>query len=245
MLGISIKKDEVGIGDTVQYSSLPENYYKSTGERLIDVSHSWIFDHNPYVVRGRIPDKNVQLINWKPQHYEYKNLRAPCVYLSNAESHAQLFNLDVHLARPRLYCHEDFPYRKRSLILFHPQGISQNRIPDHVAEHVIRKYDGLVQIGLPSDLSYGIPRIETPTIWDLVKVISQAKMLIGMCSGPAWIAACYPDIQIKKINSELHRKLRVPLNTADPVSHFDDLNLFQIYNTTERDYGISQSYTRI
>ncbi len=48
-LGIFI--DGNGIGDQLQFTSIPENYYKNTGEKLVDLKRFWGFDGNPYVER--------------------------------------------------------------------------------------------------------------------------------------------------------------------------------------------------
>lgn len=40
-----------GMGDKIQFSSLPETFYKWHGVRLIDATNCWVFDHNPYVRR--------------------------------------------------------------------------------------------------------------------------------------------------------------------------------------------------
>lgn len=49
-IGIDIE-GSVGIGDKVQYSALPECFYKCYGIKLIDAKKSWVFDHNPYTRR--------------------------------------------------------------------------------------------------------------------------------------------------------------------------------------------------
>src|SRR5512146_2942611 len=66
-----------GIGDAVQFSSLPENYFRSTGEKLLDLSRSWVFDHNPFVVRDvkRAPIRSIEL--WNFGHKNKWAFRAP------------------------------------------------------------------------------------------------------------------------------------------------------------------------
>ena len=49
------------IGDWVYASSLPENYFKLTNHKIIDVDKSWVFDHNPYVDRESEPNKVIDL----------------------------------------------------------------------------------------------------------------------------------------------------------------------------------------
>ena len=53
-LGIFI--DGNGIGDQLQFTSIPENYYKNTGEKLVDLKRFWGFDSNPYVERDVAAD---------------------------------------------------------------------------------------------------------------------------------------------------------------------------------------------
>jgi hypothetical protein len=60
MLGITFKGAS-GLGDKLQFSSLPENYFRNTGEKVIDVDRSRIFDHNPYVERDKVPDRVIDL----------------------------------------------------------------------------------------------------------------------------------------------------------------------------------------
>ena len=43
--------DGIGIGDKLQFGCLPENFYRNTGEKLVDLNSSFIFDYNPYVER--------------------------------------------------------------------------------------------------------------------------------------------------------------------------------------------------
>jgi hypothetical protein len=96
--------------------------------------------------------------------------------------------------------------------------------------------------------SWGLPHLETPTLWDLAKLVSQAKMLIGLDSGPAWIATCYPDVVVKKLRMrpnppELLREW-IPLEIRQIHSHWDSREAL-IYNATEDDLGFTWSYARI
>lgn len=248
MIGISIREN-IGVGDKVQFSSLPENYFRTFGEKLVDVSKAWIFDHNPYVVRDVVPEKTIDLWNF-PQIWEWPKPRSE-VYLSNAEIWASLFKADVFLARPRLYKNEDFAFENRKMILFHTHGKSHGRLPDHVIDHVLKKYKPtgrLYHIGT-DDEDFGIPKIHTSSLWDLSEVISKSRMLIGVDSGPSWIAACYPDVQIKKVRvRKVHGQVPmnewVPMQISNIHSHWDD-RLFSIHNVSEDDLGPFPSYRRI
>lgn len=246
-LGISIKEN-IGIGDKVQFSSLPENYFRATGEKLIDVSKAWIFDHNPYVDRESTPEQVTELWNFAPTQYAWPRPRAD-VYLSNAEIWASLFKVPTVLNRPRLYRYEEFPIDWRDLILFHPFGRSHGALPDHVIDHVLKKYGHtgrLRQVGLATDPDVGCTRIHTKDVWELAHAISEASFFIGIDSGPAWIAACYPAVRVKKIrvrpvHGEKELKDWIPLEINNFHSYWDD-RIFEVHNTTEEDVGFTASY---
>lgn len=248
-LGITIR-DYIGVGDKIQFSSLPENYYRHTGRKLVDISKSWIFDHNPFVVRDQNPDKTVELWNW-PKQYEWP--QADCgVYRSNAEIWAKLFTVPARLIRPRLYQFEEVtPYEKRKDILFHVTGRSNGKLPDRIISHVLDKYSGtgrLYQIGLAGD-DIGIKRFCTPTLWDLARVISGASMVISVDSGPCWIAACYPDVIVKRIrlketDGAKNFQELIPLERDNFHSHWDD-RAFQTYCDRNEDTGFMQSYLKV
>lgn len=252
MMGISIVTK--GVGDALQFSSVPENYFKTTGKKILDVSRNWFFDYNPYVIRDESikPVRVVDMWNFSPMKYNWPNPRLPDqpkVYLSNAEIHASVWQVEAHLIRPRLYRYETFPFSKREKILLHIDGKSHGQMPIHVIQHVIDKYKHtgqLYQIGT-TDFDCGIPRIHTETLWDLAKVISEARMLIGMDSGPSWIAACYPDVIVKKLkNRNTNQRLEtwVPLDQENIHAHWDD-RCHQIYNPTDRAIGFMDTYRNI
>ena len=242
-----------GVGDLVQFTSLPENFFKNTGEKLIDFYRNWVFDHNPYVRRD-IPDPKhkIRLFNF-PKQYEWPRPH-PKFYNSNAELHASVFNLKtIHLQRPRFYIYEDFPYFERKNILFHIKGRSQGILPNHVIEHVVKKYnhENFYQVGGEGDPDIqGVKRIRTTSIWELAKVISEARMFIGVDSGPSWIACAYPDVQLKKIrrafkNRGPHSPDYMPLDIDNHESHWDDISICKIYNCENTSTGYAESYLKI
>lgn len=252
MRGISIRKN-IGVGDALQFSSVPENYYRATGKMLVDVSEHWFFDHNPYVARKTEPELPVvELWNFGPTQRPWPRPRAegkPQVYLSTAEIGATIMGVVPKLIRPRLYRFEDYPFSKRETILLHTSGRSHGPMPKHIVDHVLHKYSGLplMQVGLPDEPHIGIPKIVTETLWDLAEVISKARMFIGVDSGPSWVAACYPDVISKKVRTKPALEEfpnRIPLNIDDVHSHWDD-RLFQIYNVSEDDCGFTQSYKKL
>lgn len=259
MIGIEISQERnqarIGIGDMVQFTSIPENYFRHTGKKLIDLSKPWVFDHNPYVLRDVPPENLHSKVNiWDAfVHNVPKQLNGREVLLSQAEAWSRHFgNYPVVLNRPRLYAFEEFPFNLRRTILLHTHGVSHGKLPEHVVKHVLDKYkmEDVTLIGKRDSWDYSFrppPYIETNNIWDLSSIISRAKMLIGIDSGPSWIAACYPDIIVKKVRmfpavSEL--KSWVPLEWCRLGSYWDD-RCMQIYNPSEDDVGFTWSYKRI
>lgn len=259
MKAISVKST-IGLGDAIQFSSVPENYYRATGELLIDIGNHWMFDFNPYVRREPGLDREQIIKKWKlkPEdvvemwNYGMPQPRPPgrdFVYLSMAERHASIFKVPVVMKYPRLYRFEEFPFEKREKILLHTHGKSHGAMPDHVIEHVLKKYKHMpiYHIGLPSDPDLGIPKIVTPTFWDLAETISQARLYIGVDSGPSWVACCYPDVQVKKVRVKptVDRfKDWVPLQIDNIHSHWDD-RMFTVHNISGDDVGFTSSYKRL
>ncbi len=255
MIGISIKPT-IGIGDSLQFSSLPENYFRATGKRLIDISKPWFFDHNPFVERDvkEEPEQIIELWNFSPKQFDWPNPRRnerPGVYLSNAEIWASVLGVPVSLNRPRLYKFEDVKFKDRRNILLHTQGVSHGIMPYEIVDFICEKYGPtgeLFQIGAATDKPIpGLLKLDTPTLWDLAEVISQARMIIGMDSGPSWVAACYPDVVSKKIRfkpSPENFHSWVPLDMKNIHSHWDD-RCHQIFNPTLEDIGFTSSYRKI
>lgn len=253
MIGIEIKPT-IGVGDAVQFSSAPENYFRATGNKLIDVSRPWFFDFNPYVIRtDETPETSIQMWNFSPTQRQWPvpELRKdkPKVYLSNAEIGASIFNVPVVLNRPRLYQFEnEIEYSNRCMVLLQTSGISHSEMPERVLNHIVEKYGKvLFHIGPYGKLKPDVPHIETPTLWDLAKLISVSRMFIGLDSGPAWIASAYPDVIVKKLrNKPTYGVLKewVPLEIGNIHSHWDD-RMHQIFNHSEDDIGFTSSYRKI
>lgn len=251
-MGITIKAR--GIGDGVQFSSLPENYFRATGQKLFDISHQWFFDHNPYVLRNpEKPVKQIELWNFSPKQWAWPPVpkdRRYGVYLCNAEIWCRLFGVPLTVSRPRLYFCEDFPFKDRRRILFHTNGRSHGALPDHVINHVLEKYGptgDLWHVGTDDDPDYGLPKIRVRTLWELAQEISSARMFIGPDSGPSWISACYPDVITKIVRTRPSPDILkewVPLERENIHSHWDD-RCRLIHNPTGDDIGFTWSYKRI
>jgi len=256
VIGISVRKT-IGIGDAVQFTSVPENYFKHTGQKLVDLNDHWVFDFNPYVIRGAADLEEKLQIERKIDLWQLHctdnpaQYRERTVYLCNAEAHARHFSYTVKLNRPRLYRFEEFPFHQRLEIILHTQGKSHGTMPEYVVRHVLDKYGDAVRwIGLDDDWKYPLPRpprIGIGGLWELAEAISKARMFIGVDSGPSWIAKCYPDVVVKTLrlrpNPEDLRNW-VPLECCRLHSHWDD-RMALIHNPGEDDAGFTWSYKRL
>tara|TARA_R100001163_G_scaffold63361_2_gene55163 strand:+ start:215 stop:1111 length:897 start_codon:yes stop_codon:yes gene_type:complete len=73
-IGINIESS-IGIGDKIQWTTIPESFYKYYGVKLIDAKKSWVFDHNPYVRRDVDG-----LFNPKFRDLDGNETSFPCLY---------------------------------------------------------------------------------------------------------------------------------------------------------------------
>src|ERR1017187_742062 len=108
MISISIQPHGFGIGDGLQYSSLPENWFNLTEEKLIVKGDlPWFFEHNPFV--EYLPDADTENFHF-PSREKRKRTHP---YLTNAEAICDLLGIRPKLIRPRLYRFENYSVEKR------------------------------------------------------------------------------------------------------------------------------------
>lgn len=258
MIGITFK-DAPGIGDKIQFTSVPENYYLATGKKLIDVDKSWVFDYNPFVVRDSEPDQIVDLWN-----YDLKKIRIHRpVYTCLAERNAAMLGVPAQLTHPCLYRFEE-NQANSGYIVIHTTGspgIHEWRGYDQpmalsreVCEHVVNRYRsqyGILQVGkhadVPCEGAEDMRGVSNGDIWRLVRMIAGAQMFVGPDSGPSYIAACYPRVQAKKVLMQAPPEYfddYIPMQVANSGTHWHDFN-FRYYNRSARDAGMTLSYLKI
>ena len=237
-LGIDIK-DCPGIGDKIQFTSMPENYFKTFGKKMVDVNCEWVFDHNPFVIRGVEADSILKpwaQFHPSPKHYTWRSL---------AERNAQYMKATVFLRHPRLYRFEDL---KQTEIVVHTTGKSQGFMPEHVLSHIRKAYPNAIQVGAKSDVTLGTHDWRGAEFWDVIKIIAQARVFIGVDSSLSWIAACYPKTWNKKLLAQYtdEEKLEnyTPMIPYAPHSHWHDTTA-SYYNVFERDVGFTYSYLKL
>jgi hypothetical protein len=263
MLGITFG-DAPGMGDKLQFASFPENYHRNTGEKVIDLDRAWVFDHNPFAVRGQTPTQIVnlwrhlwpQLSGVNPRQFAMKP-----IFFSTADRTAGIFNQVAYLRHPRLYIYEDLP-RVDNRVVLHTTGSRKapiqwhdgedqvRMLPEHIIDYVRTKYRAydVIQIGAKDDADAQVVDCRgLESIWATVKIIAQAAMFIGVDSGPSWISACYPGVFKKKVlvqyPPEFLRHPFVPMHMLVPPRHWHDS--FTYFNRSEDDAGVTHSYLKL
>ncbi len=241
------------IGDWVYASSLPENFYKITGQKIIDLNKTWVFDYNPYVDRESKPNK---VIDIKPAWFQYKR-NVPVMYSFADSLMGFLRTTELPYCRhPRFYRYEDEDIIPNRLIL-HITGGSKSKNPqrimsDEVIQFVLDKYKmyDIIQIGGNSDKKIeGVIDERGIDLWDVVKLMSSAAIFVGVDSGPYHIAQAYPRINRKLIVTKDQFKSDWPadfyiLNPKQDVSYWYDWDTM-FYNEFDRDVGLTTSYLKI
>jgi hypothetical protein len=265
VLGITLKGAS-GIGDKLQFASFPENHYRHTGEKVIDLDSAWVFDHNPFVVRGEIPTSTVNLwmLRWPSYDGQVsaEKLAAQPGLFSHADRTASIFYHVPYLRHPRLYIYEDLKRisnrvvihttgNRRAPILTH-EGEDQARIlSEDILDHIRKTYRtwDLIQVGAKDDVDAGVVDCRgMENFWDAIKIIAQATVFIGVDSGPSWVAACYPGIFNKRIlmqyPPEFLRSAFVPMHILRHHQHWHDSS-FIYYNRSKDDAGVTYSYLKV
>ena len=263
MIGITFRGAQ-GLGDQLQFSSFPENHFRNTGEKVVDLDRPWFFDHNPYVVRDVVPDRSVDLwtSEWPLRRgMAFDEYAAKPVFFSLAERTCSIFGHVAYVRHPRLYRFEDLPRLDKRLVL-HTTGRAIAPQPAHgedarrilseeIIEHVrstYRDYE-IVQVGSKDDIDARVVDCRgIPDIWEVARIIAQASIFIGVDSGLYWIAACFPRIFRKKVlmqyPPEYLRSRFVPMHIPKPHVHWHDASCLY-FNRTRDDAGVTYSYLKL
>lgn len=242
-------RKHLGLGDQVQFTSFPENYFLNTGEKVVDVDNNPLFDYNPFVVRGITPSKVLDL--WFMTAKREYTLKKWIPSVCERNSHFSGLK-ECYIRHPKLYLHENIPL-KPSQICVHLTGVSTGNCPDEIADKIRENYKGfeIIQIGLATDKRYeqfidgrGL------SFWDSAKVIAESLIFIGISSSMMNVAACYPRGIKKIIITESDEERAdvmadmMPMDSNRGHYHWLDWG-FCFYNKTKRDIGVSFSYLKI
>jgi hypothetical protein len=234
------------IGDTVALvSHLPENYYKNTGNKLIDLDNIACLDHNPYVVRGQEPTEIWKI--WGS---------SPAAQATQAATICNRFGLKCYRNRPRLYQYEQIKqsplYSLYNSVVLHFRGESVGMVPINVQNYIINKYKErgwwTVQVGNQLDYYCGadFDRRDN-TFWDTCRYVAESQEVVCVDSCVYHIAQAY-DTRIKVI---LVNKTEEELLDFHPLMWDFGKNCgwvganCEVYNTFDHDIGLTRSYLSI
>lgn len=230
-----------GIGDQVMVSSFPENFYLNYGQKLIDVENKWIFDHNPYVLRGKRPD---YVMNHLQRQIEIIKSESRKNWKSDAEEIC--FNFEVpkcFLRRPRLYKFEDTKTEK-DLVVVHTTGRTVGSMSNEVINKIALNYKdyNIIQIGSSKDSDTPFYKKLDLSPWDTAEIISGAAIYIGVNSGFYHVANCYPKVRKKIILDIDQNKLDsfMPKRYTDGLEWYD-YNI-EYFNKYHFDIGATNTF---
>jgi hypothetical protein len=228
------------IGDKIQFAALPEIFFDNLGEKVVDLSRCWVYDHNPYVERGDVKcDKILDL--WQISHGYMAD-----DYLSSSErffKNSEFKHFKINLRHPRLYKFEDAQIIPNRIVV-HTTGISEGGIiNDDVLNCIEKKYSNyeIIQIGGVNDKKTNFISKLGLDLWSTVEIISSASIFIGVNSSMMNIANCYPRINRKII---LNRNDYDTLTPYNKNNGWLDYNI-QYFNQSEKDIGITYSFLKI
>lgn len=263
-VGIGI--EGIGIGDKLQYTHLPENLYRNFGVKLIDPFKYWVFDKNPYVVRDESPNMLVildKLFNLPESEYLTAYGKQD---FSKASKHCKTLGIKCYLRHYYLYDQEDQNINYNQIAIHVGPGKSTaGEIPDKVISLIKDKYKSFnfVQVGSAHDKNINVTDKRGSSLAEMISIIKNSFIFIGVNSGPMNIANCYPNI-IKKIiltdgNNEYPKfrtnyedfltKEFVPQMHYGKMPHAGQENWLDFaavyYNVSENDMGVTFSYKKI
>ena len=233
------------LGDQIIFSSIPENYYRNFGEKLVDVDNRFVFDYNPFVVRGEV--KPTEVVNLWSEWLRFGSLATPKTL---AHKLCVFFNMECFLAHPRLYRFED-EYQLPKSVTVHTSGVTVGAMPHFVIAQILRNYAdyNLFQIGGKTDVSIkGFDR-RGCEFWESARYIAGSEIYIGIDSSMLHVAMAYPRTRVKVV---LLNKTKEELEAFTPFTIGGDHKITgwtyancEHYNCFDRDIGITRSYLKI
>lgn len=236
-----------GLGDMIIQASLPENFYKNIREKLIDVGCHFIFDYNPYVIRGKNPDiiyTNQQIQDGARTTTDNKKIRV----LSIADRLRYFFNLpECYLRHPRLYKYEDSETIFNKITVHTTAKTIGGIMDDKVIEAIKSNYKRyeIFQVGGLKDKNFpGATDLRGVGFWETAAHIAESAIFIGIDSSMGHIASCYPKVRRKMIINYIDEEKFKWANPLFEGEAWWDFNV-ESYNCYDRDIGATMSYLKI
>lgn len=246
-------------GDLLSRSSLPENYYRNTGEKLININNLEFFKYNPFCLQGsdihpntlsRVEVRDI----WR---FTVPNADLNQNFKTMAHGICAKWRLEkCYKTNPDIYLYHEFETNKipRSICVA-PQGQTVGCVPIHILNFIRNKYPShnLFQIGLKTDVDANVDfdRREIG-FFESCKLVAECETMITIDSLPMWIARMYPSVRLKVIlvnkDEEECRKF-LPLGYPFDEKEnrwfsWIELNT-EYYNVFERDIGCTRSFLSI
>lgn len=124
-----------GLGDKLIFTSFPENFFKNTGEKVIDLDGFWGFDFNPYVLRDQEPTEVLNLWSEPRREFGLEDFIKKPVHFSIAERTLELFpRFKTFLRHPRLYRWENLVCSRPLQVSLHISGTTQPPLSTEIIE---------------------------------------------------------------------------------------------------------------
>ena len=245
------------LGDQICRTSLPENFFKNTGDKLINFGVPF-FENNPYVIHSESVHPNTLSRVEKRSLWNY-TVGNVCTANSKTMAHEICKNWGLektYLTKPRLYIYEEIKPYPRSLVI-NTTGSNQGAIPLHVLNMITEKYKKthwITQIGSVHDIDCECDSDARGKTWqESARIIAESEIFIGVCSFCMWLANCY-NIRKKIIlvnkNKERCENFWPRVFTNEHLDNPFDTWIewssgLEVYNTFKEDLGMTRSYLEI
>lgn len=243
-------------GDFLSRFSLPENYYKNTGNKLVDIDNSEFGKYNPFLLKKEEIDSNI-LNNIEIRDiWRYKCGNIHGNYKTTAHQICDWWGLEkCYKTNPDLYIYKDLPKFPRSLVI-NTTGKTRGGMPQDVINFITNKYHKenyhIFQIGSKTDVDANVDFDRRGcSIWESAKIMSECEIFIGLDSLCYWLSKCYTGIKRKIIlvnNTEEECENFMPNGFPENGSWRGWLECNsgeEYYNCFDRDMGVTRSYLYI
>lgn len=237
------------IGDSLMFSALPENYYRTYGKKIISTQDHWAFKYNPFIDTQSMAEFDVN-----PHLFVEKETEGQ-PFFSIIDKISQAFKANIYCRTPRLYQFEDYRFKKRKQVTLHLDGLTfPVPIPRRVLDQICRNYPDYAINLIGSSFSWfnyskGFNFVNRTGIskWDSIEVIAESEIFIGVNSGFLHAANCYDHVRKKALVhndiSEL-RVFRPSENTSCAGGVWLDYGL-EYFSFYDYDIGVTKSYLKI
>ena len=255
LIGINWSHGANKNGDKLCNTSLPENYYKNTGDKLIDLDNNEFFKFNPYVIHAADIHPNTLSRVERRSLWDYSIGNIDVFHCKTmAHQICKKWGLEkCYLNSPRLYQFENSYIYPKTLVI-NTTGTTQGTIPLFVLNHIREVYKDYLtfQIGNKNDVDAGADLDRRGCTWlESAKIISESEIIITVDSFCYWLAKCFGKVKRKIIlinKSEERCENFFPRGSDHKDNPFDtwiEMDGSEFFNVFQDDYGVTKSYLSI